>query len=66
MSERPDLAVRDLYPVPAELSYNETVKVLVVSAAIVSARAGLLEIHAVFRRAPANPFGSVRSGDECF
>ena len=36
MSETLDLAARDLYPVPAELSYNETVEVLVVSAAIVS------------------------------
>src|SRR5262249_10318529 len=35
-STRPNagLAARDLYPVPAELSYNETVEVLVVSADI--------------------------------
>src|SRR5262252_5585606 len=31
-----------------------------------AARAGLLEIHAVLCRAPDTPFGSLRSGDECF
>src|SRR5262245_52353248 len=36
MSETLDLAARDLYPVPAELSYNETVEALVVGAAIVA------------------------------
>ena len=36
MSETPDLAVRDFQPGPVELSYKETVEVLIVSAAIVS------------------------------
>src|SRR5262245_50940103 len=31
-----------------------------------AARAGLLEIHAFLCRAPDTPFGSLRSGDECF